>query len=424
MNSLLRLPIVLLAAVPPQLSAQTCNSADRAVAIILDASGSMNARLAAGETRWVAAQRAVKGVAGLVPGKALLSLRMYGAQSAASRKDCEDTHVAVPFGAAETMGDAIGKAVEGAKAQGYTPIAYSLEKAAADFPTGAKQRVIVLVSDGKETCKGDPVLTAKGLAGKGYVVHSVGFVADSAAQMQLKSIASATGGSYFDAPAGTELPARLKAALDACKQQAKATPPASKPGRLRTKAAMWLASHAVIDSATGKEVGKLDSARQEIPLPAGVYEVRFGPSAWKGIEVKAGETTTIEPAILKVSKNIAAELVDSETGLVHGRFDAVSAQAVVMPGIYDVVFPGDRGRWAFVKLDGGKTVTLDPVEVILNSDLKWQKAHVLRDGKPVAVFDRMTWRHRLPPAEYMVEVDGRAHPFPAVKGGEVLEIKP
>ena len=64
--------------------AQTCNSADRSVLLILDASGSMNAKLPHGESRIAVAQRAVKGVASFIPAQTQLSLRMYGAQSAAT----------------------------------------------------------------------------------------------------------------------------------------------------------------------------------------------------------------------------------------------------------------------------------------------------------------------------------------------------
>lgn len=410
------------ALVPLAVGAQTCNTAERTVAIILDASGSMHARLSNGETRMVAAQRAVKGVAAMVAPQAQLGLRLYGARSPAKDKNCEDSHVAVAFAPAETLGPAIQKAVDGARAQGYTPIAYSLEQAANDFPASAKQKVIVLVSDGKETCKGDPVLTAKALAAKGITIHAIGFVADSAAQMQLKSIASSSGGSYFDAPAGTELPEVLKSALNACPQKAAEKAPANIPGKLRTTGATWLRNHVVVDARTGKEVANLDSAKKEVALPAGVYEVSFGSAAWKGIEVRAGETTTISPAALKVSKSVSAKLVDSETGEIHGEFDAVSTTAVVMPGIYDLVF-SDNVRWPFIKLDGGKTVTLAPVEIRLPRGLKYKKARILRDGKLVAAFDAVTTKYRLPPGDYVVEVDGKAHPA-ALKDGETFEVNP
>ena len=109
MQKLSRACLVALAAgLPPSAAlAQSCNTADRSVLLILDASGSMNAKLPNGETRIAVAQRAIKGVAGFIPAQAQLSLRMYGAQSAARQKNCQDTHLAVPFGAASAGGAAI-----------------------------------------------------------------------------------------------------------------------------------------------------------------------------------------------------------------------------------------------------------------------------------------------------------------------------
>src|SRR5688572_11070683 len=178
MQMLTRASLIALAGclLPLTALAQSCNTASRSVLLILDASGSMNAKLPNGETRIAVAQRAIKGVAGFIPAQAQLSLRVYGAQSAARQKNCQDTHLAVPFGAASASGGAITTTVDGAKAQGYTPIAYSLGQATNDFPADAKERVIVLVSDGKETCQGDPVVAANALAAKGVTVHTVGFV--------------------------------------------------------------------------------------------------------------------------------------------------------------------------------------------------------------------------------------------------------
>ncbi len=402
--------------------AQTCNTADRSVLLILDASGSMNAKLPNGETRIAVAQRAIKGVAGFVPPQAQLSLRMYGAQSPSSRKNCQDTHLAVPFGPADASSAAITAAVDGTKAQGYTPIAYSLQQAANDFPANAKERVIVLVSDGKETCKGDPVVAAKAFAGTGITVHTVGFIVDTAARGQLQAIAQATGGTYFDAPVGPELPDTLKSALNACKKTVVKMPPKPQPGKLRTTSTTWLTSHAVLNAETGQQVAKLDSATHEISLPAGVYEVKFGPASWKGIEVRAGETTTIEPGVLQLSPNYAAAVVDSETGDQHGSFDNVSSSVALMPGLYDLRFASTE--WRFIKVDGGKITKLSPVQVILARDLQWKAARVTtQDGKEVARFDAVTSKVGLPPGDYIVEIDGTKFPFPATEG-EVFEVKP
>jgi hypothetical protein len=412
---------------PAAALAQSCNTADRSVLLILDASGSMNAKLPNGETRIAVAQRAIKGVAGFIPAEAQLSLRMYGAQSPSSRKNCQDTHLAVPFGAASAAGGPITAAVDGAKAQGYTPIAYSLGQAANDFPADAKERVIVLVSDGKETCQGDPVVAAKALAAKGITVHTVGFVVDTAARGQLQTIARTTGGSYFDAPVGPELPETLRSALSACKKRIATLPPKPQPGKLRTTSTTWLTSHAVLNAETGKQVGTLDSATKDLTLPAGIYEVKFGAASWKGIEVRPGETTTIEPGVLKIEvpapkMEVRATVVDSETGEKHGSFDAVSRSVTLMPGVYDLQFW--KSQWRYVKVDGGKTFTLRPAAVVLDPGLKWERAQVTtQDGTQVFRFDLADRRAALPPGDYIVEVDGNKLPFPATEG-EVFEVKP
>jgi hypothetical protein len=406
---------------------QSCNTADRSVLLILDASGSMNAKLPNGETRIAVAQRAIKGVAGFIPAQAQISLRMYGAQSPARQKNCQDTHLAVPFGAASAAGGAITTSVDGAKAQGYTPIAYSLGQAANDFPADAKERVIVLVSDGKETCQGDPVVAAKALAAKGITVHTVGFIVDTAARGQLQAIARATGGTYFDAPVGPELPDTLKSAFAACKKRVVTLPPKPQPGKLRTTSATWLSSHAVLNAETGEKAGEFNSSRREIALPAGIYEVKFGPASWKGIEVRSGETTTIDPGVLKIevanpSVHVNASVVDSETGEKHGGFTPMSSSVTLMPGVYDLRIA--KTEWRFIKVDGGKTVTLRLAAVILAKDLKFKKARVTTpDGKEVADFHAMRTQAALPPGDYIVEVDGNKIPFPATEG-EVLEITP
>lgn len=419
-----RIAWLILATVPfsAVASAQTCNTTERSVLLILDASGSMNAKLPNGETRIAVAQRATKGVAGFVPAQSQLSLRIYGAQSPASRKNCEDTHLAVPFAAASASADAIATQANAVKAQGYTPIAYTLEQAANDFPPAAKERAIVLVSDGKETCKGDPVLAAKSLAAKGITVHTVGFIVDTAARGQLQNIARITGGTYFDAPVGPELPDTLKKAFEACKQRVATLPAKPKPGKLKTTSATWLTSHAILNAETGEQVGKFDSSSREITLPAGVYEVKFGAGSWKGIDVRPGETTTIEPGALKLSPTAGATVVDSETGEKHGSLDRMSDSVTLMPGVYDVRL--GKTEWRYVKVDGGRTTTLKPAQVKLDPALKWKKARVVTpDGKEVFRFDAVTRQAVLAPGDYVVEVDENKLPFPATEG-EVFDIKP
>ena len=422
MQMLARASLIALAGglLPLTALAQSCNTADRSVLLILDASGSMNAKLPNGETRIGVARRAIKGVAGLVPAQAQLSLRIYGAQSAASQKNCQDTNLAVPFGPASASGGAITTTVDGVKAQGYTPIAYSLQQATSDFPANARERVIVLVSDGKETCQGDPVVAAKALAAKGITVHTVGFIVDTAARGQLQAIAQTTGGTYFDAPIGPELPDTLKSALNACKKRVVTLPPKPQPGKLRTTSAIY--THDIVNAETGQKVAVFDRVQTQVELPAGIYEVKFGPGSWKGIQVRSGETTTITPGVLQMSPNYHANVVDSETGEKHGTYDNVSSSVVLMPGVYDLRFA--KTEWRYIKVDGGKTTRVTPVQVILTPGLKWKSARVTTsDGTEVFRFDAVTSKAGLPPGDYIVEIDGNKFPFPATEG-EVFEVKP
>ncbi|CAG1014708.1 MAG: VWA domain-containing protein [Rhizobiaceae bacterium] len=400
-------------------SAQTCNIADRSVALVLDASGSMNARLPNGESRMDVARRAIKGVASILPAEAQVSLWLYGAQSPRAEKDCRDTHLAVAFGPASAGGAAIAQVADGATAQGYTPIAFSLERAADEFLPDAKERVIVLVSDGKETCKGDPVLAAKALAEAEITVHTVGFIVDAAARVQLQAIARATGGSYFDAPVGPELPETLNQALNACKKQVVKLPTKPQPGKLRTTSAIF--SLPVFNAESGAQVAKLDRVTREITLPAGIYEVKFGPGSWKGIEILPGETTVIAPGVLRLEHRAGSvKVVDTETGDEYGRFDAVTPELTLMPGVYDLVF--GKAEWRFIKVDSGATTTLLPARILLGPGLQWEKARVVtRDGTVVARFDAVTHKAVLPPGDYVVEVDDNKIPFSAAEG-DVLEL--
>ena len=69
--------------------------------------------------------------------------------------NCTDTKLEVPFASHNAVG--IKSALNLLRPRGITPIAYSLEQCANDFPTDLRARnVIVLVTDGEESCKGDP----------------------------------------------------------------------------------------------------------------------------------------------------------------------------------------------------------------------------------------------------------------------------
>ena len=83
-----------------------------------------------------------------------------------------------------------------------TPIAESLELTAADLRTVTGERVIVLVTDGEETCDGDPAAAIAGLRAQGHNlrVSIVGYaIDDDGLRDTFARWAKLGGGEYFDA---------------------------------------------------------------------------------------------------------------------------------------------------------------------------------------------------------------------------------
>jgi Ca-activated chloride channel family protein len=105
----------------------------RSIAVVLDASGSMNAKLPDGTARIEAAKSAVADLVARLPGDARLALRAYGHQSPTQQKNCQDTALLVPFATVASNKTAVIAAARGIRGQGYTPITYVLKLAAEDL---------------------------------------------------------------------------------------------------------------------------------------------------------------------------------------------------------------------------------------------------------------------------------------------------
>lgn len=178
------------------------------VLLLLDVSGSMNEQISGGGTKFAAAKRALKEVAGALPAGTEVGLRVYGSEIAEPKaqnpKACTDTRLVLPVGPLDRS--KMFKAVDSFEAVGETPIAYSLEKSVDDLGETGK-RVLVLISDGEETCQADPCPTAEKLAKSGVDLqfNAIGLAVGSEARKQLQCIADAGGGSYYDAAKASEL---------------------------------------------------------------------------------------------------------------------------------------------------------------------------------------------------------------------------
>lgn len=402
-------------------SAQAPAATGRTIELVLDASGSMNGKLPDGRTKMDAARAAVRAFLDALPAGTRLAFRAYGHQSPREKHDCNDTALIAPFGDASALkADIVAKAT-GMKAQGYTPITKVLEIAARDFTAAEKApKFIVLVSDGKETCDGDPCATARALqaAGVGIVVHTIGFDVDKAARTQLECVAKATGGTYFDAP-NAEL---LAAVIAKAAVQTATTVVAEKAGQgfLNVKGAE-LHGHDVADAATGKVVANIGALKSTVPLPSGIYNVKFGNAWWKSVEVKAGQTTVLEPAVLTVkgATQRGHKILDAETGEQHGEVSASDTNATLMPGTYDVLF--EKLVWPGVKLDSGKPVELRPA-IVTVLGLSVNDVWILTaDGRQAGAVSALASTIALPAGSYAIKAGTASKTF-TVAEGEALTI--
>lgn len=172
------------------------------VLFILDASGSMAGKLG-GQVKMDAAREAFKSLLAGLPKDANVGLEVYGHHG---NKDCSVIEVMNPVAPLDAA--AISANVQGLTPRhGATPLAAALEQGGKALESASGEKTIVLISDGKETCGGDPAAVATRLRAKGINIttHVVGLGVNEEEKAQLSGIAAAGGGKYYAANNADEL---------------------------------------------------------------------------------------------------------------------------------------------------------------------------------------------------------------------------
>ena len=121
------------------------------------------------------------------------ALRVYGHQFQYPPQVCNDTKLEVPF--APGNAGKIKSRLRTINAKGTTPLAFSLEQSAKDFPPCANCRnIVVLITDGMEECSGDPCAVSRMLQKNGIILKPfiIGIGQDF-------NLAFNCVGTYFDA---------------------------------------------------------------------------------------------------------------------------------------------------------------------------------------------------------------------------------
>ncbi len=322
---------------------------------ILDGSGSMWGRVD-GDIKIVVAKKVMTRLIDEMPAGVDAGLTVYGHKR---KGDCADITEIIPLGPLDRK-KAV-QAIQSIKPKGKTPIAGSIKQVVDKLKDHEEETTIVLVSDGIETCGGDPCTVTKSLkdAGIKFVIHTVGFDVGKTASEQLACIARVGGGSYFPAANAEDL---LKALTTVQKSVVTKTPVVApppppeqiiqkttssstslkikvkRPGKITFSLPAWWSSlplgmqtpdyWKLIDPETGEEKGKFNSL-QGTRVPAGEYQIvwkqhqhRTSPLILSEVvTVKAGKESVV-PLLTSMQFNLPSwvnepdywKLIDPETG--------------------------------------------------------------------------------------------------------------
>ncbi|MCM2989486.1 VWA domain-containing protein [Bacillus safensis] len=189
---------------------------DVRVTILLDASGSM-ARKVEGERKFDLAKQEVFKFAQSLPKDAKIRMSLFGSEgnnkNSGKAQSCEV--IRGVYGVQPYEKDSFENSLNGLGPNGWTPIARALENAkqADEQLTEGTKHIVYLITDGEETCGGDPVKVAKELHNsKGStVVNVIGLDFNDGYEGQLKQVAKAGKGHYYQASTGKEMGSILSA---------------------------------------------------------------------------------------------------------------------------------------------------------------------------------------------------------------------
>jgi hypothetical protein len=402
----------------------------RSTQIVLDLSSSMLKRVENGDRKVDEAKEAVRRFFAAAPLGADISLRAYGHQSPERQRDCRDTEQVASFTPMRRAKTLIPDRLDRLSPRGYSPISLSLRRAERDVDGTRRDRdIIVLVSDGKETCSGDPCATARRLTqgNPSLTIHTIGFSIDGAARAQMQCIARVGRGQYFDAPNGDALARQLQAAysfeVGAPTEVVVVAEP--KPGRLTMRPAGK--KHLVRSSESGEIISALNAERNSSLVPPGIYSVSFGNGVWRSVEVAPGKETVLRPGrlIVRNASSLGHAIVDAETNKVIDEITAGDTSLVLMPDTIMVQF--GRAVWRDVVVPEGEQIVLNPgVIEIRGAEMQGTRMPRYRvfdgGGQRVAMLSLALPRLPLPPGDYTVDVHGRRVPV-SLTAGEVVALR-
>jgi hypothetical protein len=310
--------------------------------LILDLSGSMARDIGGGETRMEAAKRVMNDVIDALPEREGVNVgfRIYGHlgnnTEAGRNVSCQSSDLVVPIQGVNKP--ALRDQVAAAQPIGWTPIALSLQRAGGDFQPGeGVANHILLVTDGEETCGGDPCAVAESLrtGDANVTTHVVGFALNEEQARLVSCIAERGGGLNLRAASARELSNALFSVLEEIQVVVQ-------NGFLEIEEIGGLFPRATITFvATGDQTPRdaiTLTTDNRVELAVGYYDVSWtyatGGEISIRVNIEAGRTTWIRGSLLKFPQGAG------EIYVVKDLAGTVIWQAPFEEGDYVWVLPG------------------------------------------------------------------------------------
>ena len=357
----------LLAMIPITAGAQQATQNETNVQLIVDSSGSMGEEIEPGETRVQAAKGALNDVIDILPTNPGINvgLRIYGHEGnntqAGRPVSCQSSELVVPMAGVDK--DALRAEVDGIEPVGWTPIALSLNRAAADFPAASDtvKNAVILVTDGLETCGGNPCTASRNLiTGDGQVVtHVIGFALREDERANLQCIVDESGGLLL----GADNADQLRDAIFTVLEEAEVVVTS---GELEIESIGGLYPRATVTGATEADDSNPNATTfsavfgddsNVLVVPAGTYVVAWinpsGSTSQVTVLVEANQRTVIRGSILRFPQgNGEVYVLLDQAGIEIWRAPVEFGDHVwILPGVYRLKLAETVGDAAILSLD-------------------------------------------------------------------------
>jgi Ca-activated chloride channel family protein len=415
---------------------------------ILDSSGSMWGQIE-GTPKIAIAKEVLTGLIQDLPGDVHVGLVAYGHRR---KGDCKDVEELVALGPIDK--EKLIAKIQEINPKGKTPITLSVQMTADKIKVLEDETTIILVSDGKETCEGDPCALVKKLKALGikFVMHVIGFDVTEEERAQLECMAKAGGGEYFTAKTAGQFKMAAQKVVEKAQEFGYLRVTALKDG------APFQATMAVYPSGQDTSLSTTDTVVEEgdkgTKLKPGTYDIKVTDAQVQtkptvsvtGIVIELGKTAertvdfsggTLTVAVTKNGKPSFARIYINQAGkdtrVASSDTSTANPQNIQLePGTYDVsvvdenVSPKQTITFQNLSIENGQTIEKKAdfsegylrVRIFKNGTESYGRCIVYDEGRTTrlaGITGKSPHTYKLMPGSYQVDVmDENIRPKPTI----------